>query len=65
MYGRKRDSKSKNQSGSLIYIAVFVVLMLLSGGISGPLLALIIGVAVIGAVGYLAFYFGKKYLKNK
>lgn len=65
MYGRERESKSKNQSGSLIYIAVFVVLMLLSGGISGPLLALIIGVAVIGAVGYLAFYFGKKYLKNK
>ncbi len=65
MYGRKRDSKSKNQSGSLIYIAVFVVLMLLSGGISGPLLALIIGVAVIGAVGYLGFRLGKKYLSGR
>ena len=65
MYTGGRNNKSKNQSGALVYVAVFVVLMLLSGGISGPLLALIIGVAVIGAVGYLGFYFGKKYLKNK
>lgn len=65
MYGRERSNKSKTQSGSLIYVAVFIVLMLISGGISGPLMALIIGVIVIVALAYLGFYFGKKYLNNK
>ena len=65
MYGGERSNKSKTQSGSLIYVAVFVVLMLISGGISGPLMALIIGVIVIVALAYLGFYFGKKYLNNK
>lgn len=64
MYTGGRNNKSKNQSGALIYVAVFVLLVLLSNA-DGELMALIIGVAVIGAVGYLAFYFGKKYLKNK
>ena len=59
MYGRERSNKSKTQSGSLIYVAVFIVLMLISGGISGPLMALIIGVIVIVALAYLGFYFGK------
>ena len=65
MYGGKRSNKSKTHSGSLIYVAVFIVLMLISGGISGPLMALIIGVIVIVALAYLGFYFGKKYLNNK
>lgn len=65
MYGGERSNKSKTQSGSLIYVAVFIVLMLISGGISGPLMALIIGVIVIVALAYLGFYFGKKYLNNK
>ena len=65
MYGGERSNKSKTQSSSLIYVAVFIVLMLISGGISGPLMALIIGVIVIVALAYLGFYFGKKYLNNK
>lgn len=65
MYGRERDNKSKKQSGSLIYVGVVLLLGMMSSGIGGPLMALLIGVIVIGAVGYLAFRFGKKYLKNK
>lgn len=65
MYTGGRNNKSKNQSGALVYVAVFVVLMLLSGGISGPLLALIIGVLAAGALAYLAFRLGKKYLGGR
>lgn len=64
MYTWGRNNKSKNQSGALIYVAVFVLLILLSNA-DGELMALIIGVLVLAVVVYLGFYFGKKYLKNK
>ena len=64
MYTWGRNNKSKNQSGALIYVAVFVLLVLLSNA-DGELMALIIGVLVLAVVVYLGFYFGKKYLKNK
>ncbi len=65
MYTWGRNNKSKNQSGALVYVAVFVLLMAISGAAEGGLVALIIGVIVIGVLVYLGFYFGKKYLKNK
>lgn len=65
MYTWGRNNKSKNQSGALVYVAVFVLLVLMSGAAEGGLVALIIGVIVIGVLVYLGFYFGKKYLKNK
>lgn len=65
MYGRERDNKSKKQSGSLIYVGVVLLLGMISSGVSGPLLALIIGVIVAGVLGYLASYFGKRYMKNR
>lgn len=65
MYTRERNNKSKTQAGSLVYVAVFAVLMLISSGADGGLLALIIGVLAAGALGYLGSYFWKKYLKNK
>ena len=46
-------------------MAVFMLLMAISGAAEGGLVALIIGVIVIGVLVYLGFYFGKKYLKNK
>lgn len=64
MYTWGRNNKSKNQSGALIYVAVFVLLILLSNA-DGELMALIIGVLVLAVLAYLGFYFGKKYLKNK
>ena len=65
MYTWGRNNKSKNQSGALVYVAVFMLLMAISGAAEGGLVALIIGVIVIGVLVYLGFYFGKKYLKNK
>ena len=65
MYTWGRNNKSKNRSGALVYVAVFVLLMAISGAAEGGLVALIIGVIVIGVLVYLGFYFGKKYLKNK
>ena len=65
MYLGNRNNKSKRQSGPLVYVAVFMLLMAISGAAEGGLVALIIGVIVIGVLVYLGFYFGKKYLKNK
>ncbi len=65
MYGRERDNKSKKQSGSLIYVGVVLLLGMMSSGIGGSLLALIIGVIAAGALGYLSVYLVKKYMKNK
>lgn len=65
MYTWGRNNKSKSRSGALVYVAVFVLLMAISGAAEGGLVALIIGVIVIGVLVYLGFYFGKKYLKNK
>lgn len=65
MYTGGRNNKSKNQSGAFVYVAVFVLLGVLSSGISNSMMALIIGVLVLAVVVYLGFYFGKKYLKNK
>lgn len=65
MYLGNRNNKSKSQSGPLVYVAVFMLLMAISGAAEGGLVALIIGVIVIGVLVYLGFYFGKKYLKNK
>lgn len=61
MYTGGRNNKSKNQSGALVYVAVFVLLVLLSNA-DGELMALIIGIAVLAALAYLAFRLGKKYL---
>lgn len=65
MYTWGRNNKSKSRSGALVYVAVFMLLMAISGAAEGGLVALIIGVIVIGVLVYLGFYFGKKYLKNK
>lgn len=65
MYTWGRNNKSKNQSGAFVYVAVVVLLGILSSGISRSLITLIIGVLVLAVVVYLGFYFGKKYLKNK
>lgn len=65
MYTGGRNNKSKNQSGALVYVAVFVLLGVLSSGISNSMMALIIGVLAAGALGYLAFRLGKKYLGGR
>ena len=65
MYTWGRNNKSKNQSGAFVYVAVVVLLGILSSGISRSLITLIIGVLVLAVLAYLGFYFGKKYLKNK
>lgn len=65
MYTGGRNNKSKNQSGAFVYVAVVVLLGILSSGISRSLITLIIGVLVLAVLAYLGFYFGKKYLKNK
>lgn len=64
MYTGGRNNKRKNQSGALVYVAVFVLLVLLSNA-DGELLALIIGIAVLAALAYLAFRLGKKYLGGR
>ncbi len=65
MYTGGRNDKSKNRSGALVYVAVFVLLMLITGGADGALLALIIGILVLAALVYLGLRLGKKYLNNK
>ena len=64
MYTGGRNNKRKNQSGALVYVAVFVLLVLMSGA-EGGFLALIIGIAVLAALAYLGFRLGKKYLSGR
>lgn len=64
MYTWGRNDKSKNQSGALVYVAVFVLLVLMSNA-DGELLALIIGIVILAALAYLAFRLGKKYISGR